>query len=103
MVGRSSRTQGIQSGHVFCNNSTCVKLEPGISYLVDREKKVGADMGPQIANALVHIWPGLNEDERKLAVKHFKGTNWQKPKEVFETLHNLSDRKTKLNKELQTE
>ena len=103
MVGRSSRTQGIQSGHVFCNNSTCLKREPGISYLIDREKKVGADMGPQIANALVRIWPGLNEDEKKVAVKHFKGTNWQKPKEVFETMPNMGDLKDKLDQELQTE
>ena len=48
MVGRSSRTQGIQTGHVFCNASTILKPEVGIEHLVAREKQIGADLGPNI-------------------------------------------------------
>ena len=48
MVGRSSRTQGIQTGHVFCNAQTILKPEVGIEHLVAREKQIGADLGPNI-------------------------------------------------------
>ena len=48
MVGRSSRTQGIQSGHVFCNAATIMKTEVGMEYLLTKEKQLGSDLGPNI-------------------------------------------------------
>ena len=38
MVGRSSRTQGVQTGHVFCNSATVVMEEVGFEYLLSKEK-----------------------------------------------------------------
>ena len=48
MVGRSSRTQGIQSGQVFCNAATIMRAEVDIEHLLSKEKQLGSDLGPNI-------------------------------------------------------
>ena len=102
MVGRSSREQGIQSGHVFCNNKVVLAEEPGMGYLEDKEKKVNADMGPNIAQALVRTWNTLNGDEKFELATHFKKNNWQAPKEKLDTLPLAKALRDKLAKEFNT-
>ena len=56
MIGRSNRDQGIQAGHVFCNDDMVMNEEPGFAFLQDRETKVGDDLGPELAGALTKLW-----------------------------------------------
>ena len=53
MVGRSTRKQGIQAGHCFCNDNVEVDDEPTIDFLKGREKQPGDDNGPLYAKAMV--------------------------------------------------
>ena len=84
MVGRGSRTQGIQSGHVFCNDSTVLHPEPGFPYLEDREKKVGDDVGPALANSLARNWDNLETTDKKAVGAMFQKNKWQRTKEEFD-------------------
>ena len=65
MVGRGSRTQNVQSGHVFCNHEVVMNREPGFPYLKDKEKTLNSDIGPQIAGSLVQIWNTLSANDKK--------------------------------------
>ena len=81
MVGRGSRTQGIQSGHVFCNNETVMNREPGFQYLEDREKKLSDGIGPALAGTLARVWNNLTPIDKKAVANMFQKNKWQRTKE----------------------
>ena len=90
MVGRSNRDQGIQEGHVFCNDTVVVTPEPGFAYLQDKEKKLTDDIGPDIARALARTWHLHNDDNKEAVATLFKNNKWQMKKQKFEG-SNLSE------------
>ena len=84
MVGRSTRKQGIQAGHAFCNNSVVLEDEPGLAYLEAREKKVGLDNGPKYAKMLARHWDKIPDKFHKYCGNTFAGNKWQMTKLTFD-------------------
>ena len=76
MVGRSNRAQGIQAGHIFCNDEVVMNDEPGFMYLQGRDKQLGEDLGPEIAGALTTTWDSLGENDKNTVSNYFKAHGW---------------------------
>ena len=84
MVGRSTRQQGIQAGHCFCNNTVIPDAEPGLPYLKGREKTTADDNGPLYAGVLANNWDTSPINRRAQIASHFGANRWQKTKAVFD-------------------
>ena len=86
MVGRSTRTQGLQAGHAFCNDSVCLDPEPGFEYLKGREKKINHDNGPKYAKLLTKNWDAIPGTFHRWLGNHFANNNWQIDKGAFDAM-----------------
>ena len=86
MVGRSTRTQGLQAGHAFCNDSVCLDPEPGFEYLKGREKKINHDNGPKYAKLLTKYWDAIPGTFHRWLGNHFANNNWQIDKGAFDAM-----------------
>ena len=86
MVGRSTRKQGLQAGHAFCNDTVVADEEPGFEYLQGREKKINQDNGPKYAKLLTKYWLEIPGTFHRWLGNHFAGNNWQIDKGAFDAM-----------------
>ena len=103
MIGRSNRDQGVQAGHVFCNDSVMVIPEPGFQYLEDKEKKLTDDLGPNVARALSRTWNLLPDEHKETVASTFKNNKWQMTKPKLDCLPLSDNLKAILGAEIYTD
>ena len=71
MIGRGSRTQGIQIGTVFLTGQTSV-TETGIGFIDAKDQVRYNDIGPEIATAIIKLWPALTNTEKGICQEKFR-------------------------------
>ena len=86
MVGRSTRKQGLQAGHVFCNDTVVTDEEPTFEYLTGREKLPNADNGPKYAKMLVTHWDAIHYSYKIYLGNTFSGNRWQMEKGTYDAI-----------------
>ena len=65
MIGRGSRTQGIQIGTVFLTGQTSV-TQTNIAFIDAKDQVRYNDIGPEIAAAIIALWPTLTAPEKTI-------------------------------------
>ena len=76
MIGRGSRTQGIQIGAVFLTGQTSV-TETNIRFIDAKDQVRYNDIGPEIATAIIKLWSSLTAAEKGICQEKFREMNFR--------------------------